>query len=160
MTFRKARRILCKAKERAAWAALFCDVVSIAIRSGNRSPRRPAGLCRSTARDRSRRARPRIFPECEAGPRSRQRRDRGDDQPDAENHPAMQAEVRLVEFVKLLQPGALQMAGRPSRNEKRAASSRFRSRNMAAVSVEPERDTPGMSAPHCAMPTINASLRG
>ena len=39
------------------------------------------------------------------------------------------------------------MAGRPSRNEKRAASSRLRSRNSAAVNVEPERDTPGIRRP-------------
>jgi len=32
-------------------------------------------------------------------------------------------------------------------------------RNSAAVSVEPERETPGIKAPICAIPTINASRR-
>ena len=35
------------------------------------------------------------------------------------------------------------MAGRPSRNENRAASARLRSRNSAAVSVDPERGHAG-----------------
>lgn len=51
------------------------------------------------------------------------------------------------------------MAGRPSRNEKRAASSRLKLRNKAAVKVEPERETPGINAPTWARPTIRASRR-
>ncbi len=49
------------------------------------------------------------------------------------------------------------IAGSPSRNEKRAASSRLKPSQSAAVRVEPERDTPGISAPICAMPTVIAS---
>ena len=51
------------------------------------------------------------------------------------------------------------MAGKPSRKENRAASSRLKFRNSAAVNVEPERDTPGINAPICATPTIKASRR-
>src|SRR5580704_11781744 len=49
------------------------------------------------------------------------------------------------------------MAGRPSRKENRAASSRLKPRKSAAVNVEPERDTPGISAPTCAIPTTRQS---
>src|SRR5579883_282009 len=50
------------------------------------------------------------------------------------------------------------IAGNPRRNEKRAASSRLKPSARAAVSVEPERDTPGIKAPTCATPTIIASV--
>src|SRR5580704_5655808 len=45
------------------------------------------------------------------------------------------------------------MAGSPSRKENRAASTRLKPRKSAAVNVEPERDTTGISAPTCAIPT-------
>jgi hypothetical protein len=61
-------------------------------------------------------------------------------------------------FVKLPKP-AKAIAGSPSKNAKRAASSRLRPSARAAVNVEPERDIPGISAPTCAMPTIIASAR-
>ena len=47
---------------------------------------------------------------------------------------------------------AAPMAGIPSRNEKRAAASRVRPRNIAAVMVVPDRDEPGISATACASP--------
>ena len=49
------------------------------------------------------------------------------------------------------------MAGSPSRKENRAASSRLKPRKSAAVNVEPERDTPGINAPTCAIPTTRQS---
>ena len=52
---------------------------------------------------------------------------------------------------------AAAMAGVESRNEKRAAASRLRSRNSAAVMVIPLRDVPGTTASACASP-INAGI--
>ncbi len=45
----------------------------------------------------------------------------------------------------------------PSRKDSRAASSRLKPSISAAVKVEPERETPGMSAPVWARPTMSAS---
>jgi len=53
----------------------------------------------------------------------------------------MRVEMRLMQFPNFFPP-APAIAGSPSRNEKRAASSRLRSRKRAAVSVEPDRETP------------------
>jgi hypothetical protein len=41
--------------------------------------------------------------------------------------------------------------------ENRAASSRLKPRKNAAANVEPERDTQGISAPTCAIPTTRQS---
>ena len=51
---------------------------------------------------------------------------------------------------------AAAIAGMPSRNEKRAASSRRKPMKRAAVIVMPERDVPGMSATACARPMTSA----
>ncbi len=60
--------------------------------------------------------------------------------------------MRVIQLQQFLDACG-KIAGRPIRKEKRAASSRLRPRNSAAVSVEPERETPGISAPTWAMPT-------
>ena len=49
--------------------------------------------------------------------------------------------------------------GSDRRKEKRAAASRLKPRNKAAVMVIPERETPGMSARHWARPIIRANFR-
>ncbi len=100
------------------------------------------------------RATPKIVRECAESPRSpprpistRSRRPKPKiDQPCA-------SRCALCSSHSSFKPAAA-MAGSPSRNEKRAASVALEIRNRAAVSVEPDRETPGMSAPDCAMPTI------
>ena len=49
-------------------------------------------------------------------------------------------------------------AGIDSRNENRAAASRVKPRNSPALMVEPERDTPGISASDCAKPIVTPSF--
>lgn len=68
----------------------------------------------------------------------------------------MGIEVNLVELPEFLAAGERD-GGQAGRKEKRAASTRLRPRKSAAVSVEPERDTPGTKAPTCAIPTVSAS---
>ena len=67
-----------------------------------------------------------------------------------------ESEKNLGRALRKLKP-ANAIAGNPSRNEKRAASSLLNPSARAAVKVEPERDTPGISAPICAIPTSIAS---
>jgi len=50
------------------------------------------------------------------------------------------------------------IAGRPKRNEKRAASARLKLRKSAAVSVDPERDTPELLAEY--VPAFNPTFLG
>ena len=52
-----------------------------------------------------------------------------------------------------LNPAAAAVTGTLSRNEKRAASSRFKPRNSPQVIVAPDLETPGTSAEACASPT-------
>ena len=52
---------------------------------------------------------------------------------------------------------AIVMAGIPNKNEKRAASARFQPSKSDAVSVLPERETPGIKASTCAKPTTSQS---
>ncbi len=67
--------------------------------------------------------------------------------------------IRACQSTQISFIPARAIAGMPNKKEKRAASSRLKFRNNAAVSVEPERDTPGIKAPIWAMPTINASRK-
>src|SRR6266704_3118437 len=88
-------------------------------------------------------------------PNGEECRDRRDHEAKREDGPAVRIEWALWSSHSSFSP-AKAMAGSPRRNEKRAASSRWNPSASAAVSVEPERETPGISAPTWATPTSSA----
>jgi len=70
----------------------------------------------------------------------------------------MRVEMRLMQFPNFFSPRAGDRR-QPKQKRKACGFLAFESRKRAAVSVEPDRETPGIRAPIWASPMIIASLR-
>ena len=73
------------------------------------------------------------------------------------NHPTPVL-ITVPSLIASYAPAATR-AGIARKKASRVAATRSRSRNMPALMVVPERDTPGIRATHCTKPMITASFR-